>query len=101
MLSTSGHVAAMVNPPSNPKATYRLAPHNPPDPPEWLAEAQTMPGSWWTDYTSWLADRSGGLKQRPKVLGSGEFPPLDAAPGTYVFERSAARPLLPRRSPAR
>jgi polyhydroxyalkanoate synthase len=87
VLSTSGHIAAMVNPPSNPKATYRLAPHNPPDPPEWLAEAQTMPGSWWTDYTSWLADRSGGLKQRPKVLGSGEFPPLDAAPGTYVFER--------------
>ena len=29
VLSTSGHVAAMVNPPSNPKATYRLAPGNP------------------------------------------------------------------------
>ena len=87
VLSTSGHIAAMVNPPANPKATYRIAPDNPPDPRDWLAEAKTMQGSWWPDYTSWLADRSGGMKQRPKVLGSTKFPPLDAAPGTYVFER--------------
>ncbi len=87
VLSTSGHVASMVNPPSNPKSTYRLAPECPPDPQEWLAAAETVQGSWWTDYTAWLADRSGGMKQRPRSLGSAKFPPLQPAPGTYVLGR--------------
>ena len=87
VLSTTGHVASMVNPPTNPKSTYRLAPDNPPDPQEWLAAATTVQGSWWPDYTSWLAERSGALKQRPSALGSSRFPPLHPAPGTYVLER--------------
>ena len=87
VLSTSGHVAALVNPPSNPKATYRLAPGNPPDHREWLAQAETAPGSWWPDYTTWLADRSGDMKQAPRTLGNANFPPLDPAPGTYILQR--------------
>ena len=87
VLSTSGHVASMVNPPSNPKSTYRIGPANPPLHEDWLADAETVQGSWWTDYTTWLADRSGGMKQRPRTLGSAKFPPLDPAPGTYVFQR--------------
>ncbi len=87
VLSTSGHIAAMVNPPTNPKATYRLAPDNPPDYRDWLAEAETVQGSWWTDYTTWLVDRSGGQKQSPHAMGSAKFPPLDPAPGTYILER--------------
>jgi polyhydroxyalkanoate synthase len=86
VLSNSGHIAAMVNPPSNPKATFRLAPANPPDHHDWLARAQTVQGSWWADYTSWLADRSGEMKDAPRKLGSAKFPPLDPAPGTYVLE---------------
>jgi poly(3-hydroxyalkanoate) synthetase len=87
VLSTSGHIASMVNPPSNPKATFRTAPGNPALPGDWLAEAVTEKGSWWPDYSSWLAERSGGLKQRPGRLGSKKFPPLDPAPGTYVLDR--------------
>jgi polyhydroxyalkanoate synthase len=87
VLSTSGHIASMVNPPSNPKATFRTAPGNPALPRDWLAEAVTEKGSWWPDYSSWLAERSGGLKQRPGRLGSKKFPPLDPAPGTYVLDR--------------
>ena len=87
VLSNSGHIAAMVNPPSNPKATFRLAPANPPDHRDWLAQAETVQGSWWADYTSWLADRSGEMKDAPRKLGSAKFPPLDPAPGTYVLER--------------
>jgi polyhydroxyalkanoate synthase len=87
VLSNSGHIAAMVNPPSNPKATFRLAPANPPDHRDWLAQAQTVQGSWWADYTAWLADRSGEMKDAPRKLGSAKFPPLDPAPGTYVLER--------------
>jgi polyhydroxyalkanoate synthase subunit PhaC len=90
VLSTSGHIASMVNPPSNPKSTFRAAPDgaaNPADPRDWLAGAQTVPGSWWPDYASWLAERSGGEKQRPGELGGGRFRPDGPAPGTYVLDR--------------
>jgi poly(3-hydroxyalkanoate) synthetase len=87
VLSNAGHIAALVNPPSNPKATYRLAPGNPPDHREWLAQAETAQGSWWPDYTTWLADRSGGMKQARRTLGSAKFRPLGPAPGTYVLQR--------------
>ncbi len=87
VLSTSGHIASMVNPPSSSKSTYRIGPSNPPDPQEWLAAAETVQGTWWTDYTTWLADRSGGMKQRPRTLGSAKFPPLQPAPGTYIHQR--------------
>ena len=87
VLSTSGHVASMVNPPANPKATFRLAPSNPPDHGDWLAQAETVQGSWWPDYTTWLAERSGEKNQAPRSLGSSKFRPLDPAPGTYIINR--------------
>ena len=90
VLSTSGHIASMVNPPSNPKATFRTAPGSrdyPADPGEWLSRAQTEAGSWWPDYGSWLAQRSGGEKKRPDKLGGGGFRPGELAPGSYVLDR--------------
>ncbi len=87
VLSNSGHIAAMVNPPSNPKATFRLSPGTPPDHREWLAKAETVQGSWWADYTTWLAERSGDMKEAPRTLGNDEFRPLCPAPGTYVLQR--------------
>jgi polyhydroxyalkanoate synthase subunit PhaC len=87
VLSTSGHIACMVNPPSNPKATFRTAPDNPPEPARWLAAAETVPGSWWPDYASWLALRSGEQRKSPARLGSKDFPPLEPAPGSYVHDR--------------
>ena len=87
VLSTSGHIASMVNPPSNPKATFRTAPGTPAEPRDWLAQAVTEHGSWWPDYSSWLAERSGGRKKRPASVGRKQFPPLDPAPGTYVLDR--------------
>ena len=65
VLSTSGHIAAMVNPPTNKKAAFQTAPSNPADPREFLASAQTVPGSWWPDYSAWLAERSGGREEEP------------------------------------
>jgi polyhydroxyalkanoate synthase subunit PhaC len=97
ILSTSGHIAAMVNPPTNAKAAFRTAPAaaaaaadaraNPADPPEFLARASTVPGSWWTDYSSWLAERGGGLRKSPRTLGRKAYPVRGAAPGTYVHDR--------------
>jgi polyhydroxyalkanoate synthase len=87
VLSTSGHIASMVNPPTNPKATFQTAPDNPSDPRVWLRIAETVKGSWWPDYSAWLAERGGGLKDRPPGLGGDGFPPLEPAPGTYVLDR--------------
>jgi polyhydroxyalkanoate synthase subunit PhaC len=87
VLSTSGHIASMVNPPTNPKATFQTAPDNPPDPRDWLRAARTVPGSWWPDYSAWLAERSGGRQDRPPSLGGPDFRPLEPAPGSYVLDR--------------
>ncbi len=90
VLSTSGHIAALVNPPDNPKASFRSAPgdstENPADSREWLAEAVTQQGSWWTDVAAWLDKRTGRKVAAPKSLGSAELPVLGEAPGTYVMQ---------------
>ena len=87
ILSTSGHIASMVNPPGNPKATFQTAVDNPPDPGEWLASAQTVTGSWWPHYSSWLAARSGPDRPSRAKPGRKGFEVLAAAPGSYVHDR--------------
>jgi polyhydroxyalkanoate synthase len=87
VLSTSGHIASIVNPPGNQKATFRTAPENPPDPDDWLGQATVERGSWWPDYLGWLERRGGGEKARPRRLGAAGFRPIDPAPGTYVLDR--------------
>ena len=86
LLSTSGHVAAMVNPPGNDKARYQIAKECPEDPQEWLRRAETCHGSWWPDYASWLAERCGEEKAAPDELGGGGLTPICDAPGTYVYD---------------
>jgi polyhydroxyalkanoate synthase subunit PhaC len=86
LLSTSGHVAAMVNPPGNEKARYQMAKDCPEDPQEWLRRAETLHGSWWPDYADWLAERGGDEKAAPADLGGGGLVPISEAPGTYVYD---------------
>src|SRR3954447_6448535 len=86
VLSTSGHIAALVNPPDNPKSTWQVNDALPDDPEDWLAGATTEKGSWWTDFVSWLAERSGGERDAPTDLGGAGYEALDPAPGTYVHE---------------
>jgi polyhydroxyalkanoate synthase len=85
-LSTSGHIAAMVNPPGNEKARYQIAKQCPEDPEEWLRWAETCHGSWWPDYASWLAERCGEEKAAPAELGGAGLAPIGEAPGTYVYD---------------
>jgi len=87
VLSTSGHIASMVNPPSNPKASYQTAPENPPEAADWLASAAKVRGTWWDDYARWLGERTGPLRNRPRRLGSVAYEPLRDAPGSYVLDR--------------
>jgi polyhydroxyalkanoate synthase len=87
VLSSSGHIAALVNPPGNPKASYRTGPVDVETPEEWMESAEKSKGSWWPDYVAWLAERSGQEVDAPKNLGAESFPPLGPAPGTYVLQK--------------
>jgi polyhydroxyalkanoate synthase len=87
VLSTSGHIASLVNPPGNPKATFQVGGETPADPQEWLASAETVQGSWWPDFMTWLGERSGEEIPAPTALGGGGLTELADAPGTYVFDK--------------
>ncbi len=87
VLASSGHIAGIINPPGG-KGTYWL---NEADPPpataeEWRKGAARHDGSWWTDWTAWLAARS-GERAKPPATGSAAHPPIADAPGTYVLEK--------------
>jgi len=85
VLSTSGHIQALVNPPSpQSRASYRATDDPADDPEVWLDEADVKPGSWWPDYAAWLGERSGELKPAPKALGSRMRKATAKAPGSYV-----------------
>jgi polyhydroxyalkanoate synthase len=86
VLSTSGHIQALVNPPApDSRSSYRVADEHPADPQAFLDRAAKLPGSWWVDYVEWLQHRSGDLRPAPKKLGAGGHRALGKAPGTYVF----------------
>jgi polyhydroxyalkanoate synthase len=90
-LGASGHIAGIISPPSKKKAVWwGAAPGapNPPKPDDWLAAAPKHEGSWWPDWTDWLAQRSPEKVAAPAELGSAAHPPLADAPGPYVLERS-------------
>ncbi len=86
VLSTSGHIASLVNPPGNEKASYQVNGSNPPEAETWLRQATTHKGTWWDDYVAWLGERSGAEKPARKRLGGKGFKPLDPAPGLYVLD---------------
>src|SRR3954463_6800478 len=85
ILATSGHIASLVNPPGNPKSTFQVAGDTPADPQQWLEQAETVKGSWWPDFMTWLGERSG--EEIPAPTGPGELEELADAPGTYVFDK--------------
>ena len=53
---------------------------------KWRTHAERYDGSWWDDWSAWLAVRAGAMAQ-PPALGSAANPPLCDAPGTYVMEK--------------
>jgi poly[(R)-3-hydroxyalkanoate] polymerase subunit PhaC len=83
VLSSSGHIAGIVNPPS-PKSKHWTNATNPPSSKEWLAQAEEHQGSWWEDWAGWIAERAGD-RRPPPGLGSKAYPAIGEAPGTYVL----------------
>jgi len=89
VLSHSGHVQSLVNPPGNPKACYYLNDDQPEAADEWREGAEKQQGSWWPLWMDWLQERSGGLKNRPRSLGNKQYKAGVAAPGEYVHEQAS------------
>jgi poly(3-hydroxyalkanoate) synthetase len=86
ILSTSGHIQALINPPSaESRSSHRLADDHPADSAEWEAAAVTRRGSWWPDYAAWLGERSGERIPAPRRTGSRRHPAIADAPGSYVM----------------
>jgi polyhydroxyalkanoate synthase subunit PhaC len=86
VLSNSGHLQSLLNPPTNQKASFMIGTVDPSGPDAFVAAAEKRKGSWWLDWRDWLLARSGEEVAAPTSLGSERHPVLAAAPGTYVFE---------------
>ena len=90
VLSYSGHIASLVNPPGNPKAHYWTGGPPSEDPEQWLAGAEKQQGSWWEPWADWTTARSGERQPQPRTLGSERHPVLGSAPGFYVRDAVSA-----------
>ncbi|MCG7401011.1 MULTISPECIES: alpha/beta fold hydrolase [Caballeronia] len=86
VLSSSGHIQSLINPPGNPKAKFFRNDALPEDADAWFAGARPEADSWWNDWRDWLAQRSGELRPAPRALGNRRHKRLADAPGTYVSE---------------
>src|SRR6185437_15658433 len=84
VLSGSGHIAGVVNPPDKHKYQYWTGPKPRSANLEgWLTKATEHPGSWWPDWLTWLK-RQGNSEVAARTPGEGELKPLEDAPGSYV-----------------
>jgi polyhydroxyalkanoate synthase len=86
ILSESGHIAGIVNPPSKKKYGHYVNDDMTGDADTWLQNAEFREGSWWPEWDGWLTGHSGKLVPA-RIPGSlPSHPVLAPAPGTYVVE---------------
>ncbi len=94
VLTSGGHNAGIVSEPGRSRRSFRVANRKMDDKVldagEWAATATRKEGSWWEEWASWLAAQSSpGPAVAPPRMGAPDkgYPPLDDAPGTYIFQR--------------
>ncbi len=83
ILSGSGHIAGIVNPPSKVKYGHWTNPDLTLDAEAWKEAADAHEGSWWPKWEAWLRKKS-GKKVEAREPGGPNHPPIAPAPGTYV-----------------
>ncbi|MDP4590664.1 MAG: class I poly(R)-hydroxyalkanoic acid synthase [Burkholderiaceae bacterium] len=93
VLGASGHIAGVINPPEKNRRNYWVAGNQAAgakarSAEDWFDSATEVQGSWWPDYTAWLADFGGKKVKASAVFGNAEHKPTKAAPGTYVKVRA-------------
>ena len=87
VVSGSGHIAGVVNPPDANKYQYWTNDKGAPTLEEWLKGATEHAGSWWPDWARWMSDKSGPKVKAP-TPGSGRLKVIEDAPGSYVRTRA-------------
>jgi polyhydroxyalkanoate synthase len=87
ILSNSGHLQSLLNPPTNRKASFVTGPLDRAGPDAFLAGGEKHEGSWWPDWRDWLHARSDDEVPAPPALGNAHHRPAEPAPGSYVFEQ--------------
>jgi poly[(R)-3-hydroxyalkanoate] polymerase subunit PhaC len=86
VLSASGHIAGVVNPPGSKYGHYEND-QNPPTAEEWLQGATEHPDSWWPLWEKWIARYAGG-EVKARTPGDAKLKPIEDAPGSYVKVRA-------------
>lgn len=86
VLSASGHIAGVINPPVANKYCYWTNPKTPEDPEAFFEGAKQHDGSWWPDWQKWVKKYAGG-EVDARVPGDGRLEPIEDAPGSYVTVR--------------
>ena len=90
VMGASGHIAGVINPPAKNKRSHWIGAENkfPATAEAWIAGAKEHPGSWWTDWSTWLAGHAGKQIAAPKAYGSSagkvKYKAIEPAPGRYV-----------------
>jgi polyhydroxyalkanoate synthase len=87
VLSNAGHIASLVNPPGNPKASYWIGGEPGPDAERWRETAEKRTGTWWEAWADWVLERSGNERATADA-GNADHPSLEPAPGSYVLDRT-------------
>ena len=86
VLSSSGHIAGVVNPPSK-SAAYWMHEHMHDTPEAWQVASTRHADTWWHAWARWIQTRAGERRPPPALIGSETQPPLADAPGLYVNEQ--------------
>jgi len=87
LLAGSGHIAGVINPPAANKYNYWMNEDQPDDLEEWIAGAESNPGSWWNDWHEWLAPHSGKMVPA-RHPGDGDLAVIEDAPGSFAKAKS-------------
>jgi polyhydroxyalkanoate synthase len=88
VLTGSGHIAGVINPPNKNKYQYWLG-----DTPggadlaAWMKTAKEHAGSWWPDWLDWIKAQNAETVEA-RAIGGGKHKPIEDAPGSYVKVRS-------------
>jgi len=91
VLGASGHIAGVINPPLKKKRSYWLGASAalPESAEDWFDTAIEYPGSWWPEWSKWLAPFGGKQVAAPKKPGNATYKAIEPAPGRYVKEKAA------------
>jgi polyhydroxyalkanoate synthase subunit PhaC len=91
VLGASGHIAGVINPASKKKRSYWTndgKSRKPLAADAWFAGATEHAGSWWPEWSTFLADHGGKQVKAPAKLGNTRYKPVEPAPGRYVKVRA-------------